>query len=260
MKSYEIQKLIYELYPNAYQMFKNHNITTHKWIKEEYPEGTISDELGFFEGFSVFDEEKKKQKELDKSLCNACQIGDLDKVKYLISKGANINCTEESHGFTPLILVCKNNNSDKFELIKYLVKNGVNVNTKSDIGDTALIWLVTCRNCLQEMKYLIKHGADMNIKNKQNENVLYWAFYNIFEEEIKYLILQGVDLILKNSDDEYCCRYNQILDDPYEIQKLICERYPNGINILMKNGIKIHKWIEKEYPEEIISDELGFFN
>ena len=37
-------------------------------------------------------------------------------------------------------------------------------------------------------------------------------------------------------------------------------KYPDGYGILKKIGANINPRIKQEYPEEAISDELGFFN
>ena len=49
LRTYEVQKLICERYINGYSILKKNNIQIHEWIKEEYFEESITDELGFFD-------------------------------------------------------------------------------------------------------------------------------------------------------------------------------------------------------------------
>ena len=52
--SYEIQKLICERLTNGFFTLKQHkDIPLHKWIKDEYPESEIYNELGFFERIKI---------------------------------------------------------------------------------------------------------------------------------------------------------------------------------------------------------------
>lgn len=72
------------------------------------------------------------------ALMGACGNGHLEIVKYLISKGADINAKAEAtrfRGTTALILASMYGH---LEVVKYLVSKGADVNAKSDSGMTAL--------------------------------------------------------------------------------------------------------------------------
>ena len=212
--TYEIQKLICEKY-DVHILLKR-KIPLHKWIKEEYPEESISDELGFFEG-------KINQKELNNKLSEACYRGDLKEVKELVEQGADIESENDSE--TRPIVICSHDYPKDIKIIKYLIEQGVNVNSvHKKSGWTPLI-NSACHNAKIVSKELIKAGADINAKSKKGDT---------------------------------CFIYREVFEE-YDIQKEIMDKYSNGYSILKKHNVPVHPKIKEEYPEDIISDELGFF-
>ena len=75
------------------------------------------------------------------SFCVSIAKGDIETVKKLISRGANVN--EKSNGMTPVMYAAKFNRTDILEL---LITHGANLKAKSDKKMTAL-------------KYAQLHGA-----------------------------------------------------------------------------------------------------
>ena len=215
--SYEIQKLICELYPNVYIFLKknslNDSLTLHKWIKDDYPETEISDELGFFEN-------NVEINRLNFQLIRACEQGDLEKVKQLVEIGADIEVKDDTN-WTPLIISAVNN---YFNITKYLIEKGANIESRSSINRNALYYACD-KNDIKIAKYLLLHDADINI----------------------------VDI------GGNTCFNDKLIWQKYELQKILIDKYKNGIHLLKKHGIKIHPRIKQKYPEETISDELGFF-
>ena len=210
--AYEIQKLIIEKNPKWIHELMKHKIPLHKWIQEEYPEDSISDELGFFE--SVIDPAKH--------LLIACETGDLNIVKKLVSQGAKINYNNKKI-VTPLIA---SSMRGELEIVKYLVEQGANLEAKTYYGRTSAMY----------------------------------ALMNSHLHTLKYLILKGANIITdKDYGNHTFLDYFSQNKQSYEMQKLIIEKNPKCIYELIKHKIPLHKWIKDEYPEAEISDELGFF-
>ena len=205
------------------------NITPlHKWIKDDYPETEISDELGFFEG-------KTSQKELNDKFCSKCNNSDdvtLEEIKELLDQGAEINYID-NNGWAAIHYASYKLN---YEVVQYLIEKGANLNILDKYDDTALI----------------------NINKKH-----FFSIYDIgyegkmFYNTIKLLILNGCDITL--GDLNGCLYYNKNLWKIYEIQKLILCKNIHWLSILKKCDIPLHEYIKEEYPEEVIGDELGFF-
>jgi ankyrin repeat protein len=75
-------------------------------------------------------------KYIDKALIKASREGDLEIVKLLIEKRADINAKEEHSKRTPLIEASSNGH---FELVKLLLNNGADANAQDKDGLTALL-------------------------------------------------------------------------------------------------------------------------
>jgi len=68
------------------------------------------------------------------ALISAVKVGDLERVKYLIEGGADVN-RSDIHEWTPLMYAVLRN---KIEIIKLLLTRGANVNSINIDGTTAL--------------------------------------------------------------------------------------------------------------------------
>lgn len=77
----------------------------------------------------------------NEKLINAINNENLNKVKSLVDRGADVNYIT-SDGLNMLILAIRKNN---LALVKYLIENGANINHVSQYGNTPLI-LVTKEN------------------------------------------------------------------------------------------------------------------
>ena len=76
----------------------------------------------------------KENVDLDKQLLNASKNDDLEKVKELISKGADIE-TKDNDDYTPLNIASYKGH---LEIVKYLVEQGADIESKDNDGDTPL--------------------------------------------------------------------------------------------------------------------------
>jgi ankyrin repeat protein len=119
----------------------------------------------------------------------ACEnIENMDTIKYLINKGANIN-NKDSYGITTLIKLCIGDNADQcIDVIKYLIKKKANINLKTNFGNTALIFASKFSKSGILVKYLIEQGANINEKNYDGFSVLSHALNCNRIETIKILL------------------------------------------------------------------------
>jgi ankyrin repeat protein len=125
-------------------------------------------------------------------------------VKYLIQKGADINCRFHIHGYTPLSQVISEQGdyrefsvieTDKLERIKFLVDNGANINCISNSG-TSLLMQVCSKNYVKIAQFLLERGADINYKT---ENIVLTCKDKSFKPKVGNLCLLGVHSALSES-------------------------------------------------------------
>lgn len=161
----------------------------------------------------------------DVELIEVIKKNDLERVKLLVSKGADINI-KNRYGNTPLntasgfgyfeivkyliehnaentdaLIMASMNGHEK--IVKYLIEQGADVNIQDERGETALM------NASQNghyniVKCLIDNGAKIDIKDNGYQTALMYAANNGYLEIVKYLIDKGADI---NEEYGYDKRY-----------------------------------------------------
>ena len=129
---------------------------------------------------------------MDNKLLIAAKHGDLENLKDLIDKGANINCSNDE-GFTPLIT---SSNQGHLDIVNELLKYDVNINAKT-IGWSALTFAAQCAH-LKIVRALLNKNAFINITDHQKTTPLMHACYYGHLEIIKELLDRGANINLKN--------------------------------------------------------------
>lgn len=146
-------------------------------------------------------------------------------LKYLISKGANIN-KADNKGNTALIRAAE---YGILEAVKVLVESGANVNLRNNSGYTALeiseeneIWdylkprtrdfnagLALIRAArvgnMEQVKYYLSQGVDINTKDNEGNTALIVSTYNL--EVLKYLVKKGADLNAQTNEGRTVLSY-----------------------------------------------------
>jgi len=139
---------------------------------------------------------EKCKANLNKCLFGAAKEGDLDAVKSLIEKGADINA-KDSDGRTPLMYASSYGYT---EIVKLLIEKGAYVDAKDPKGWTSLMYAVFDGNT-ETVKLLIEKGADVNAKSDFGcWTSLILAARDGNTEIVKLLIGKGADLSLKTED------------------------------------------------------------
>ncbi|HUI28914.1 MAG TPA: ankyrin repeat domain-containing protein [Candidatus Acidoferrales bacterium] len=103
----------------------------------------------------------------DPMLSDAVAIEDVEFVKILLDKGANVDIVN-SRGMPPLML-CKN-----VRIIELLLSKHANINFQNAEGATSLIFAASA-GWAEVVRTLIAHGANVNAKTKNGHTALYIA-------------------------------------------------------------------------------------
>ena len=119
---------------------------------------------------------------INDELSKACIFGDLEKIDFLLSNGANIHHKNIFRN-SPIILTSF---TGFIEIIKLLILNGANIYDEDGYGNSCIS--CACINGKVEIiKLLLSKGANINNKNKYNRTPIMEAYKNENIEVIKIL-------------------------------------------------------------------------
>ncbi len=121
--------------------------------------------LGLTASFAAENKEKST-----KSLHQAAFDGDIDQVKLLVSKGADVNAKDMT-GYTPLFYAVQSGQKKAAEL---LIGGGANVNARDGYGNTPLHY-ATAHGLYDVCEVLILNGADVGARNLMGGTALAMA-------------------------------------------------------------------------------------
>lgn len=173
----------------------------------------------------------------------------MNRLSQLIDQGVDVNCVDQKHQNTPLLLLCSNPNynEDLLTCLDILLTIGhADINCKNSRGRNAL--LVAClfsgyRNLIDVLRFLIDKGIDVDARDTiDNWNALYAFGISLMTgrrsnllEIIRLLVDSGCDVnaviygggnILQN----LCCYYQE--EDLIEIIRMLIAK---GIDVNCRN-------------------------
>ncbi|RNA19613.1 ankyrin repeat [Brachionus plicatilis] len=130
------------------------------------------------------------------ALSIACDVGWLDTVKVLISRGSDVNY-ENSKNKTPLILATELIYPYDFQLAKLLISNGALVNHQTRSGNTALLSASKFGN-YELIELLIRANSNVNCKFSDGATALMRACYYNYPNIVELLIENNANVEAKN--------------------------------------------------------------
>jgi ankyrin repeat protein len=122
----------------------------------------------------------------------AVKDGNLEKVKALITEGADVNLYDW-YGRTPLFHALNKRIVD-MTMIEFLASRGADVNLHPINGNTALQESIRNKRIRGMSEFLVNHGADVNVPPGSNIVPLNEAISSKNSELIKLLLEKGVDV------------------------------------------------------------------
>ena len=121
-------------------------------------------------------------------LMSAANSGDINTVKDLLNKGADVN--EISDNITVLMTVALKGQT---EIVKLLIERGADVNGKGS-GGTTVLMTAALKGHTEIVKLLIERGADVNAIDSAGVTALLLAAKFRHTETVKLLIERGADV------------------------------------------------------------------
>ncbi|MBO8170503.1 MAG: ankyrin repeat domain-containing protein [Bacillaceae bacterium] len=134
---------------------------------------------------------------LETTLFAAAEANDVEKIKVLLSRGANPDA-ENQQGWTPLMTAIFFQNTDS---VRAFIESGASVNIRTEEGFTPLTWAARYGNT-SIVNLLIEAGADPNVVNHLKWTPLMYTAYTGNTEMAKVLIEAGADVNFTNEFGE----------------------------------------------------------
>lgn len=144
-------------------------------------------------------EEIKQGIEMQGRLLGALGMDDIPQVRYLISKGAEVNQPFSAEGDTPLML------AQSLAMARILVLEGANVNARDARNGTVLHYAVTRPAARELVPFLIESGALISARGWGKETPFNLAVIHLNETRaedmgiIELLVALGADINAPNS-------------------------------------------------------------
>jgi quinoprotein dehydrogenase-associated probable ABC transporter substrate-binding protein len=127
--------------------------------------------------------------DLSQELSNAVNANDIERVKFLVEKGADVN-KADPQGWTPLQNAARQR---KDAMIEVLIELGADPNLADDSGTTPLV-TAAMRDHVPSIKALLKHGAKIEEPGPQGFKPLALAIAESKYEAAKAFLEAGADV------------------------------------------------------------------
>lgn len=159
------------------------------------------------------------------NIFTAIQENDAPGVKFLLSRGVNINA-KDAEGNTPIINAVKNEQPRIVKLI--LQMNDVDVDFQDKLGNTALILACKSGNA-ESVCYLLCHFPKIDAKNNMGTTALIAAVNNGNKEIVNTLLLHGARPDITDKQHKTAIDYAQGLNNT-EITALLNNTNAASVN------------------------------
>jgi len=125
----------------------------------------------------------------------ACFKGNIEMVKLLLEKGADINAKSRT-GMTPVYLAATKGN---YKIVLLLADKGANINIPANNSEWTPLMRACSKGYFKTAEVLVKYGADINAKSKAGWTPLHGAAEQGHLKIVELLVNAGADVNIKNN-------------------------------------------------------------
>ena len=138
----------------------------------------------------------------------AAASGDLEIMRLLLEKGAQVNACDKEH-CTPLMIASKNSHVN---VVKLLIDREADLALQDQDGETAIHYAVEKDgrdgNSDEILSCLIENGADVNVRSNDNcTPLMVGSRHNCHIDLLKLLVKHGAQIDLQNDDGDTALHY-----------------------------------------------------
>ena len=156
--------------------------------------------------------------EYSTELNQAVSGDDIDRVKELIVRGANVNGKDDGYSkVTPLFIAVGNGN---VEIARLLLESGAKVNVRDAERQTPIMRLDDDSDAAM-VELLIQHGAKIDLEDKEGNTALILAAENAAAEVIDALIKAGAEVNAANDEGQTALMNAAYADDVETVRLLL---------------------------------------
>ncbi len=184
-------------------------------------------------------------KDADNCLSRAVSRGNLETVKLLVKKGADIQFSSSKGNLLHYAI-----KADSFDTIQYLVQLGVNINARSTWQNTPLHLAIRLRRKREVIVFLIDNGARTDVLNTDNKSPLDLAreYRNFVAEEV---------LLGKNKESKYG-NISSLKEKKHNMDRII-KSTQNAVPVgpSARSKKEEEKILELEYEIQTLNKRIG---
>lgn len=162
------------------------------------------------------------------ALDTAVIYNNLNIVEFFISLGIPVEDSEE-HSESALHMACAQGN---LEMIKLLLKNGADINKLDENLNTVLHHAATNPDNCEVIQFLIDRGVDVDAQNNKNVTPLFGAMFYKSLENVKCLLENGANINNEDLDGNKVVHI-AVLSGSVDILKILIK---NNVDISLKNN------------------------
>ncbi len=171
----------------------------------------------------------KTPEELRAVLIKACNEGNLNKVKIAVEAGADVNAKER--GVSILYTAVQKRGND--DIVRYLISKGADVNAMNGHKGMSALSIACVAGLLGIIKILKDAGANVNQKSYYDESPLYFATSTGIESVVRFLIENGANIDDTNYNEKTTAFYEACKSDFLGIANILADA---GADINKKNA------------------------
>lgn len=131
--------------------------------------------------------------EYNSALFYAVAHGNIDTVRFMLDKGADVNAPSGENDYTPLMTAAGARDKDRIDIVNLLLDRGADINKQTRHGFTALIGAARFGNAAT-MERLLSEGADVNLKRWDDSTALMDAADSDHPDIVTALIEKHTDV------------------------------------------------------------------